>query len=129
MFLICLVAPLRLVGLALSRGPPPRSIGLSPFAFAYAPAALVRPNGAQPPAGANRGLRPRGLHCVPPEDMHRARVGLPPLRGSCGAVALVPRKGGNLPPLSILYPIDASFTRLHLGAASALRLAGATRPP
>lgn len=128
-YLICLVAPVRLVGLALSRGPPPRSIGLTPFAFAYAPAALVRPNGAQPPTGANRGLQPRGLHYVPPGDMHRARVGLPPLRGSCGAVALIPRKGGNLPPQSILYSIGAIFIGLHLRAAYGLAACRRSAPP
>ena len=54
------------------------------------------------------------------EGLRRGCGGLPPLRGSCGAVALVPRKGGNLPPLPIF--LTSTWAR-----PTALRLMCATR--
>ena len=80
------------------------------------PSASLRPPYGRPTVG----LRPRGLHYVSPESLRRASRGFPPLRGSRGAVALIPRKGGNLPLLAI-------FLTSTCARPTALRLMCATR--
>lgn len=118
--LICFCPPLRLVGVALSAGAPAPLTGFQPspaLLRARAPAACSRcPRYAR----AIRARCARGLHYVPPESLRRGLGGFPPLRGSRGAVALIPRKGGNLPPL----PIFLSST---CARPTALRLMCATR--
>ena len=119
---ICFCPPLRLVGVALSRGPPPRSHGLSAFAPADAFAALLRPFGALPPSGAIRGLRPRGLRYAPPEYLSSVRGGLPIQSARRGAVALTADCLGNLPPRPIvLTSTCARATPLRLMCATRTR--------
>lgn len=99
-----------------------RSCGLQPLPSLRSgesrPSASLRPPYGRPTVG----LRPRGLHYVPPESLRRASRGFPPLRGSRGAVALIPRKGGNLPLLAIfLTSTCARAPPLRLMCASRTR--------